>query len=66
MERQCHSLNDCVEKGSNLTPLIFDVLIKFCVHRIRITADIEKAFHHREIIPEHHDMLRLLWFDSVS
>ena len=46
------SLNDCLEKGPNLTPLIIDVLLKFRQHKVGITADIEKAFHQILIKPE--------------
>ena len=60
------SLNDCLEKGPNLTPLIFDVLLKFREHKIGITADIEKAFHQIMIKPEDRNMLRLVWFDNVD
>ena len=40
-----HSLNGCLEKSPNLTSLVFDVLLKFWMRCIGITADIEKAFH---------------------
>lgn len=45
VERSHHSLNECLEKGPNLTPLVFDVLLKFRMCCIGITAYIEKAFH---------------------
>ena len=45
VERSHHSLNECLEKGPNLTPLVFDVLLKFWMRHIGITADIKKAFH---------------------
>jgi len=47
------SLNDCLEKGPNLTPLIFDVLLKFRQHKVGITGDIEKAF--RQILIKSED-----------
>ena len=59
------SLNDCLEKGPNLTPLIFDVLLKFRQHKVGITADIEKAFHQILIKPEDRNMLRLVWFEDI-
>ena len=61
-----HSLNDCLEKGPNLTPLIFNVLLKFRTHKIGITSDVEKAFHQIIINPEDRDMLRMLWFENVN
>ena len=42
-EKQHHSINDCLEKGPNLTSLlIFDVLLRSCTHQIAITADMRK------------------------
>ena len=39
-----YSLNDCLEKGPNLTPHVFEVLAKFRSYAVGLTADIEKAF----------------------
>ena len=61
-----YSLNNCLEKGPNLTPLIFDVLLKFRTHKIGITSDIEKAFHQIIINPEDRDMLRMLWYENIN
>lgn len=49
-----------------MTPLIFDVLLRFCKHRIGGTTDIEKAFHQIMIEEEDWNMLRLLWFNGVQ
>ena len=38
------SLNDYLYVGPPLTPLIFDILLRFCVHPVPMTADIEMAF----------------------
>ena len=66
VERSHNSLNECLEKGSNLTRLVFDVLLKFQMCLIGITADIEKAFHQIMINPDDRDMLRLLgWMMSI-
>ena len=43
------SLNDCLEKGPNLVPRIFDAIMKFRGYPIGIVADIEKAFHQVQI-----------------
>ena len=48
-----------------MTPLVFDVLLKFWMRHIGIIADIEKAFHQIMINPDDRDMLRLLWVDDV-
>ena len=39
------SLNGPSLKGPNLTPLIFDILVRFRTFTIALTSDIEKAFH---------------------
>ena len=58
------SLNDCLYAGPSLTPLIFDILLRFRVHPIAIVADIEKAFLNIAIAPKHRDVLRFLWVDD--
>ena len=61
-----YSLNDCLEKGPNLTPMIFDVLVKFRSNVIGITADIEKAFHQIVITEKDRNMLQMLWVNDVD
>ena len=51
------SLNDCLAKGPNHTPLIFDILLRFRFYKIALIADIEKAFHQILINPLDCDML---------
>ncbi|CAB4026440.1 Hypothetical predicted protein, partial [Paramuricea clavata] len=60
------SINECLEKGPNLVPNLFDTVIKFRSHPIGIVADIEKAFHQIQISPEDRRMLRFLWFDNIT
>lgn len=43
------STNYCLEKGSNLVPCLFDVLINFRGYPIDIIADIEKEFYQAKI-----------------
>ena len=38
------SLNDCLHVGPNLTPLLFDILVRFRENNIGLVGDIEKAF----------------------
>jgi len=56
------SLNDCLHVGPPMTPLIFDVLLRFRENRIALVGDIEKAFLNIEIHPVDRDCLRFLWF----
>ena len=37
------SLNECLYKGSQLTPLVFDILLRFRVQVIAFAADIEEV-----------------------
>ena len=37
------SLNDCLHKGSKFDQKILDILLRFRVHRVALTADIEKS-----------------------
>ena len=59
------SLNDCLERGPNTTPHIFDILLKFRGYPIDIVADVEKAFHQIVVSPKDRNMLRLLWFENI-
>ena len=38
------SLSECLYKGPQLNPLIFDILLRFRTFVIALTTDIEKAF----------------------
>ena len=60
------SLNDCLELGDNYMPPLFDTLLRFRLHGIGITADIEKAFLQIEIKESDRDALRFLWFDDIT
>ena len=58
------SLNDCLHKGPNLIPKLFDVLIRFRNHPIALTGDIKKAFLMVGIEENDRDMLRFLWLSN--
>ena len=64
-KRKGPSLNDCLYAGPPLTPLIFDVLLRFRAHPIALTADIEKAFLNVAVAESHRDFLRFLWVDDI-
>ena len=59
------TLNDAMYKGPCLTPLLFDVLVRFRLNPIGIIADIEKAYLQISVADCHRDFLRFLWFDDV-
>ena len=59
------SLNKCLYKDPQLTPLVFDILIRFRSFAIALTSDIEKAFLQININENERDYLRFPWFDNV-
>jgi hypothetical protein len=59
------SLNDCLHVGPKLHTKIFDILLRFRVHRIAIIADIEKAFLMISVAKEDRDVMRFLWYKDV-
>ena len=72
-----YSLNDCLQKGPNYIPKLFDILIRFRWNYVAITADIEKAFLMIRICEMDRDALRFcgssnpvllhqMWFTFIS
>ena len=64
--KQGPSLNDVLEAGPSLTPLLQDVLLRFRGFNYAIIADIEKAFLQIHLAPEHRDYVRFLWFKDFN
>ena len=60
------SLNDCLYAGPTFGQNIMDILLRFRLFRVAVTADIEKAFLMVSIAEEDRDCLRFLWVDNVS
>ena len=60
------SLNDCIYAGPPLTPLIFDIFLRFRLNGIVLLGDIEKASLNISIKPEERNLLRFLWVDDAS
>ena len=59
------SLNECLHIGPPLHRKIFDLLLRFRMNPIAITADIEKAFLMIGIAEDDRNVLRFLWFKNV-
>ena len=59
------SLNDCLYTGPKFGQNIMDIIIRFRVHRVALTGDIEKAFLMISVTPQDRDVLRFLWVDDV-
>ena len=60
------SINECLERGPNLVPSLFDILVRFRSHAYALVADIEKAFHMISTKEEDRDSLQFLWLKSVE
>ena len=59
------SLNDCLETGPSLQPLLFDILLRNRMKYYCITGDIKKAFLQIRIHPQDRDALRVLWYKDL-
>ena len=59
------SLNDVLYKGPLMLNKLFDLLIKFRLHNVALTADIKKAYLMIEVHETHRDLLRCIWWDDV-
>lgn len=59
------SLNDCLDKGTNLNPELLQVLLRFRWYPIAINSDIEKAFLQIEVQETDRDAFRFLWFENI-
>ena len=60
------SFNDCLHTGLKFDQKILDILPRFRMHRIALTADIEKAFLMVSMSEKDRDILRFLWYDDVT
>ena len=59
------SINSCLKQGPNLIPLLFNTMLRFRVHRIDLTADIQSPFLNICIDESDRDVLRFLWFENI-
>ena len=60
------SLNECLNAGPKFDQRIFDLLLRFRVHKVVFIADIEKAFLMISMAREDRDVLRFLWVDDIG
>ena len=59
------SLNDCLHAGPKFGQNIMDIILRFRVHKVALTADIEKAFLMVSVAEKDRNVLRFLWIDDV-
>ena len=57
------SLNNCLHVGTPLTPLPYDILLRFRENRIGLVADTEKSFLNIGVDKKDRDCLRFLWIE---
>ena len=62
--RNSVSLNNCLYSCPSLVPLLYDVLLRFRIFPIAITADIAHAFLNISIAEHDRDSLRFLWLEN--
>ena len=55
------SINERLEKGPILQPLLSSILLRFRLHRIALTSDVRKMYLMIQIAQEHRNKLRFLW-----
>ena len=60
------ALNDCLYSGPTFGQNILDILLRFRLYRVAVTADVEKAFLMVSVAEEDRDVLRFLWVDNIS
>ena len=59
------SINEFLELGPCLLPLLYDILLRLRLEPIAITANIKQAFLQISVAKEHQSFLRFLWFDDI-
>ena len=55
------SLNDTLLVGPTIHPPLIDVLLRFRLHRVALTADISKMYRAIELIADDRDLHRFVW-----
>ena len=60
------SLNECLHIGPKFNQKIFDILLRFRLHKTAVVADIEKAFLMISVNEKDRDVLRFLWVKNIQ
>ena len=58
------SLNDCLEVGPSLVNDLCSILLRFRVHKIALSTDIDKAILHIKLNANDQDFTRFLWLSD--
>ena len=62
---QSPSLNDCLDTGPPLQPLLFDIMLRNRMRKYCVTGDIQKAFLQIRVHEQDRDAQRVLWLDNL-
>ena len=65
-DAQSPSLNDCLEVGPSLQPLILDIILRNRMNKLCVLADIKKAFLQIRIHEIDRDAQRLIWYKDLK
>ena len=57
------SLNDALEKGQNLLPLLWGILLRFRIGKVGVVGDLEKAFLQLSLHEEDRNICCFLWLN---
>ena len=60
------SLNECLNAGPALLPMLVDILMRFRLNKVVLLGDIEKAFLNVSIDPSQRNYLRFLWVENIE
>ena len=60
------SLNDCLETGPALQPLLFDIVVRNRMNWYCVTGYIQKAFLQIKVDEEDRDAQRTLWYNNLT
>jgi hypothetical protein len=63
-ERGRSSLNQSLQKGTNLIEIIPAILLRYRLHQVGVIADIKRAFLQVSLSKEDRDFLRFLWVNA--
>ena len=58
-------LNDCLETGPPLQPLLFDILLRNRMRKFCVTGDVQKAFLQIRLHNQDRDAQQVLWYDNL-
>ena len=59
--REAYSINECMNPGPTLLPLLWDIMIRSRTAPICVVGDVTKPFFQIELHPDDRDALRFLY-----